>query len=168
MKLGYLSLEEAGETNRLLVEAAERLTQSGFALAGAVQINVPRTDRSRSDMMLQVLGSERLLKISVDNGAGAKGCRLDTSALEAAVMLVAAKMPQAQGLIVNKFGKQEAEGRGFAGLVTDALSRGLPVLCGVAPVQRAGFERFAEGLAVALPPDAKAIAAWMRGEEGHG
>jgi hypothetical protein len=67
-------------------------------------------------MELTVLPRGPALCISQDLGAGARGCQLDPGALERAVarvdMSLAEDAPEL--LIVNKFGKREAEGHGFA------------------------------------------------------
>ncbi|MEX5726690.1 hypothetical protein Ga0609869_000043 [Rhodovulum iodosum] len=50
-------------------------------------------------------------------------CRLDPAALETAVGLVAAGLSSgADLLIVNKFGKHEAAGRGFRYVVAEAVA----------------------------------------------
>jgi glycosyltransferase involved in cell wall biosynthesis len=64
-------------------------------------------------------------------------------------------------LIVNKFGKHEAEGRGFRAVIAEALALGMPVIVGVNGLNLAGFEEFTSGLATRLPPDCEALAAWV-------
>lgn len=102
------------------------------------------------------------LRISQDLGRSARGCRLDPAALATAVGLVSAKLSKgADILIVNKFGKHEAEGRGFRGVIAEALSLGIPVLVGVNALNLPAFETFAEGMASGLPPAASALEAWI-------
>ncbi len=90
------------------------------------------------------------------------GCRLDPDALEAAVMAVHDRLPGAQGLVVNKFGKQEAVGRGLVGAIGEACARGLPVLVGVSPQWREAFLAFAGGAAEPLPADEDQVLAWLQ------
>ena len=92
--------------------------------------------------------------------AGARGCRLDGGALEAAVAEVAQRLEGAAVLVVNKFGKQEASGRGLVPVIAEAVGRGLPVLVGVNGLNLPAFLAFTDGQAVALPADPAAIAAW--------
>jgi hypothetical protein len=81
--------------------------------------------------------------------------------LETAVGLVSASLADgADVLIVNKFGKHEAEGRGFRAVIAEALTLGMHVIVGVNGLNLAGFEEFAGGLATCLPPDCEALAAW--------
>ena len=55
-------------------------------------------------------------------------------------------------LIVNKFGKHEAEGRGFRSLIAEALASGLPVLLGVNQMNMHSFQAFAGDMAEPLTP----------------
>ena len=66
-------------------------------------------------------------------------------------------------LIVNKFGKHEAEGRGFRALIAEALMQGVPVICGTNDLNRAAFEEFPDGLAEDLPAEMGAALDWLRG-----
>ncbi|ESR22548.1 hypothetical protein N177_4113 [Lutibaculum baratangense AMV1] len=63
-------------------------------------------------------------------------------------------------VIINKFGKREAEGGGFVPVICAALAAGVPVLVGLNDSNRADFETFAAGLAVRLSPDDGAVLAW--------
>ena len=67
-------------------------------------------------------------------------------------------------LVVNKFGKQELDGRGFRPLIGEALSRGIAVLTAVNPGNLPGFLEFAGDYAEALPPDVDAIVDWCNAQ----
>ena len=45
-------------------------------------------------------------------------------------------------LIVNKFGKHEAEGRGFRDVIAEAVAMDIPVLVGINALNRSAFESF--------------------------
>src|SRR3546814_7667320 len=79
-------------------------------------------------MDLRLLPDGPVVRISVDRGAEARGCRLDAGAVEQSVLWVAGTLESAELLVVNKFGKQEAEGKGLSGTIAEALEHGLPVL----------------------------------------
>ena len=83
--------------------------------------------------------------------------------LERAVGQVSAALqsdPLPQLMIVNKFGKHEADGRGMRPVIAEALARGIPVLSGVNRLNVAPFQAFADGLATAAEPDLDALEAW--------
>lgn len=162
MRLAYVSLKGRGANDRFLAGVAARLQAEGRRLAGTVQSNVERPGRARCDMDIFVLPAGPVLRISEDRGDLARGCRLDAGALEQAVVGVARALPSADLLIVNKFGKQESEGRGLAPLIAEALAGGIPVLLGVNGLNLPAFATFADGLATALPADEGAVLDWCR------
>lgn len=157
----FLCATETGQTNRLLADLAARLMARGVRLCGSVQIDSPRPGQTRCDMDLRLLPDGATLRISENRGAGAGGCQLDPGALEAAVAAVTHRLAQgADLLIVNKFGKQEAEGAGFRALIAEAVAAGIPVLVGLNAAGAASFAEFADGLAEPLPAEADALDRW--------
>jgi hypothetical protein len=161
MHLAYVSLAGRGATDALLAAAVARLRDRGVTLAGTVQTNPPCAGRTTCDMDIHVLPDGPTLRISQDLGAHARGCRLDSAALETAVAEAARRLDGAAALIVNKFGKQEAEGRGFVPVIAAALDREIPVLVGVNALNLQPFIDFSGDLARRLPPEPDAIAAWI-------
>lgn len=118
--------------DRALRDIAVELMEDGYRLAGLVQINAPRPGRSRCDMLLEELASGDHLGISQDRGPEARGCALDLGQLVAAMQKVRASLDGKPDLVIlNKFGKTEAEGGGFRPLIADAIEAGLPMLIGV-------------------------------------
>jgi nucleoside-triphosphatase THEP1 len=136
---------------------------SGLRICGTVQVSSERGDGQSCDMDVVVLPDGPVIRISQARGREARGCRLDPRALEDAVGLVMTRFGQgADGLIVNKFGKHEAEGRGFRDLIGEALAQGVPVLVGLNALNRDAFMEFADGLAEALPASEPALVEWFR------
>lgn len=160
MKLGYVTLQGRGRIDLLIADVVERLEAHRVVLAGTVQTNIERSDRPKCDMDLRLLPGGPVVRISVDRGAAAHGCRLDAGVLEQSVLWVSDALDRAEMLVVNKFGKQESEGKGLAGTIADALERGLPVLVGVNGLNLPAFLEFADGMALELTPDAAHIADW--------
>ena len=164
MHLGYVICQARGATDRMLSELAARLMRRDLGLAGVVQTNTECADDTKCDMDLRVLPDGPIIRISQSLGTGSRGCRLDTSALEQAVALVGASLDHGPDLlIVNKFGKHEADGRGFRPLIAEALSRGVPVLAGVNGLNEDRFLEFTEGAATRLQPDLSELETWVAG-----
>lgn len=162
MKLGVIQAQGPGTVDALLTRLADRLEARGIRLAGTVQSNSEPAAGVACDMDVRVFGGGPVIRINQTLGAGSRGCRLDLSALERAVGEVTARMEDDIDLvIVNKFGKHEAEGRGFRPLIADALSRELPVLTAVNHLNTSAFEDFAGDLAEELPADLAALEAWV-------
>lgn len=162
MQLAYVMSEGRGATDRVLSTFAHSLLERGVRLAGVAQSNTECSDSHLCDMDVLVLPDGPTIRISQSLGAGARGCRLDSAALEQAVGLVAASLDaDPQLLIINKFGKQEAGGDGFRPVIAEAMSRGIPVLAGVNGLNRDAFLDFTGGLAEHLPDDPEALEHWF-------
>ncbi len=161
MRLGYVSIKGRGATDACVAAAVALLRARGVALSGAVQVAAPGADQHPCEMDLAVLPDGPVFRISQDLGQASRGCRLDGDVLETAAVEAMARMDGTRALIVNKYGKLEAEGRGFVPLMIRALDRGMPVLVGVNQMNLDGFLDFAAGQATALPPDPQVIAAWV-------
>ena len=131
-------------------------------LGGVVQINTEIDPERPCLMELRHLSDGNVIRISQSLGLHASGCRLDTLGLEEAAGQVAAALyhHRPDVLIVNKFGKQEVEGRGFRPVIGQAMAMAVPVLTSVAPKNRAGFDAFAEGLATELGENEDRVLAW--------
>lgn len=162
MKLAYTMAPGRGDTDLVLLKLARLLAARGLRCCGTVQINSERGDAGPCDMDIRVLPDGPVLRISQDLGRASRGCRLDPGALETAVGLVSASLDEgADVLIVNKFGKHEAEGRGFRSVIAEALSRGIPVLVGVNTLNLPAFLEFSQGLGTGLPCESIVIADWL-------
>ncbi|WP_424939493.1 DUF2478 domain-containing protein [Aliiroseovarius sp. S253] len=162
MKIACTKAPGRGDTDQLLYRVATALTAKGIRVAGTAQINTDREKDGPCDMDIQVLPDGPLLRISQSLGQGARGCRLDASALEDAVALVSASLDQgADCLIINKFGKQEAEGHGFRDVIVKALDLDIPVLVGMNQLNQDAFANFAGGMEIQLPPEARALENWL-------
>lgn len=160
--LAYFTAEGAGASDRLLAALADDLKARGLRLAGAVQVNTEVAGQARRAMDLRVLPSGEVVRISQNLGAGATGCRLDPDGLErAAGLVLVAQEASTDLVIVNKFGKQEADlGRGFRPVIERALLDGVPAIVAVAPGHRAAFQAFAEDFAEEVRPDQAALTGW--------
>ncbi len=162
MYLGYVTTTDRGATDLLLAAAAEQLLKSGARLAGVVQTNTECVDSTKCDMDVRVLPEGDTIRISQSLGTQSRGCRLDPAALEQAVGYVTASLAdKPQLLIVNKFGKHEADGRGFRPLIAEALAQDIPVLVGVNGLNMEKFQEFTGGGAEEITPKRDAILEWF-------
>ncbi|PQO22307.1 3-dehydroquinate dehydratase [Rhodobacteraceae bacterium WD3A24] len=169
MTLGYIVTTGRGASDRLLARAAAALEAEGLRLAGAVQDNIALAPDRACRMELRLLGGGGRVCISHDRGAGARGCRLDSDGLERAVMVAAAGLDAgADLLIVNKIGKQELAGHGFAPLLVTALERGTAVLTSVNTAALDAFHAYAGDFAEPVAPELPAILAWARTQAATG
>lgn len=167
MMLAYTMAPSHGDTDLILERLAAELATGGLRCCGTVQINSERADGGPCDMDVRVLPDGPVLRISQDLGPSARSCRLDSAALETAAGLVAARLSSgADLLIINKFGKHEAEGRGLRDVIAQAVAMDVPVLVGLNALNREAFENFAGGTATCLPLERAALGDWVENATG--
>jgi nucleoside-triphosphatase THEP1 len=160
---GVLVYDDDRKANWLLAQSARRLARSGYRLGGVVQSDARRSGRGKCDMRLTDLLSGERVQISYDLGEEARGCRLDPAAFaHAGVLIERALAADIDLLIINKFGKQEAEGRGFRSVIAEALLSNIPVALAVSRRNLDACLEFAGGSFAHLAPSQTGIVAWCR------
>ncbi|MBT4566354.1 MAG: DUF2478 domain-containing protein [Paracoccaceae bacterium] len=163
MKIAYTMEPSRGGIDLLLAAVATELAASGFNVCGTVQINSDREDCAGCDMDVRILPNGPTVRISQSLGKEARGCRLDPSALEMAVGHTKDSLAKgADVLIINKFGKHEAQGRGFREVIAEALSEGIPVIVGLNQLNEPAFKDFTSDVAVPLAPNIESALNWVR------
>ena len=164
MKLAYTIGLGRGDTDAILYDVARAVQASGLRLAGTVQINSEQPCDGPCDMDVLVLPEGPTIRISQSLGPGARGCRLNPDALEQAVAAAQTQLARgAEAVLINKFGKHEADGRGFRDVIAQALEHDVPVVVGLNRANQAAFDQFCGGEATELPPNRADILAWLNG-----
>lgn len=161
MNLAYITVRGRGRTDDLLAEVVRSFKDDGMRLAGTVRAKPADPSGHPCDMDLRVLPDGPGFRISQPLGRMAKGCRLDGGVIEAIAAEVEARMARADLLIVNKFGKLEAQGRGLCPAITMAMEMEIPTLVGVNEMNLPDFLAFSDRAAQALRPDLRAIRTWF-------
>ena len=145
----------------LLQEVAEGLAASGVRLGGFIQQASVENDDCCAVMHLRDLRDGSRVTISQELGPGAKGCRLDPAALaRVAARLEETLEADIEILVLNRFGKAEAEGGGLCATIQKAIGTGIPVLLAVRDEQADAWTRFHGGLGLDLPAERAAIVDW--------
>jgi len=147
-----LVYSDSARAEATLAALADYLQAHDLALAGLIQRALDRPASARCDMELEDLATGARTAIADDRGSGAVGCALDTDALLGALVRAQATLEAPTDLLlVNKFGKMEAEGSGFRPLIVAALERGIPTIVAVPARNLAVWEAFAADLAMTVP-----------------
>lgn len=147
----------------LIAQCAAGLVASGYRLGGVVQSNAHRHGRRRCDMYVKDLLGGNEVKISLDRGNEARGCRLDPDAFARIDSWVErAVLERVDLLIINKFGREETHGRGLRPVIAEALIAQIPLVIGVSTQNLRDFLTFVGGSATRLRPDIEAMTAWCR------
>lgn len=138
------------------------LRAGGLSVAGLVQLNTFERDPGKCDMAVEELFSGAVLQLSEDRGKEAKGCRLDRGILaEAAGLLLAALEEKPDIVVLNKFGKVEAEGEGLRDALAKAVELDVPIVVGVPFRNLDQWRLFAGDLAEECPVDSPKIKQWL-------
>jgi Protein of unknown function (DUF2478) len=157
--LAALVYEMDEDPDEVLRVFAANLTERGFRPVGLVQLGHHCVDGPELSAVLLYTGEK--LQLFQDLGACATGCRLDVGQLIQAGVQVAEAIDQgADVVIVNRFGRQEREGKGLCYLIERALSADIPVVIAVPEHRFADWIRFADGMSVKLRCNRQALDAW--------
>jgi hypothetical protein len=157
--LAALVYEQHQDPDRILREFAFDLNARGVRAVGLVQLGHHCLDAPKLSALLVHTGER--LQLFQELGACATGCRLDVGQLLDAGGQVADAIDQgADLLIVNRFGRQEREGKGLCYLIERALSADIPVVIAVPSHRFSDWIRFADGMSVKLRCDREALDAW--------
>ena len=134
----------------------------GLKVAGVLQHPVCSEAAGHCDVALEELTTGLRTDLFEDRGPGASGCRLDEAALAEVNGQVARSLDADPDLLIlNKFGKVEAEGRGLLDLVAMAVDRGIPVVIGVPIRNLEAWRNFAGGMSVEFSSDPSEVAGWL-------
>ena len=162
-QIGAVVYDDGLFGDALIAQCAADLVASGYRLGGVVQSNAHRRGRRRCDMYLKDLLGGDEIKISLDRGNEARGCRLDPDAFARIdAWIERAVLERVDLLIVNKFGREEAHGRGLRSVIAEALIVEIPLVIGVSRRNLYDFLTFVGDSATRLRPDIEAITAWCR------
>jgi molybdate transport system ATP-binding protein len=120
------------DVDTLLADFAGARLREGERIGGIVQRNLKdETGRSNGMHVVDLL-TGRAISICQPLGSGAMACKLDPAGLaEASVAVTRAIAEDVALVIVNKFSKQEADGRGLRNELAEAIVAGGPVLTAV-------------------------------------
>jgi hypothetical protein len=150
--------------DRVLRQALAPLRERGVPLAGLLQVEEePVADSHPCDMRLEELAGGDVVRLAEYRGRHARGCRLDVGVLTelAEAVQSSLQVDEPRLLVINKFGKVEADGGGLREAIGDAVALGIPVLVGVPLRNLESWRAFAGDLATELVPDVAAIGRWL-------
>ena len=162
-EIGVVVYDDGLFGDAFIAQSAASLVASGYRLGGVVQSNAYRCGRRRCDMYVKDLLGGDEIKTSLDRGNEARGYRLDPDAFARIDAWVErAVLERVDLLIINKFGREEAHGRGLRSVNAEALFAEIPLMIGVSTQNLRAFLTFVGDSATRLRLDIEAITAWCR------
>ncbi|MEP1576230.1 DUF2478 domain-containing protein [Roseibium album] len=140
----------------------EQLQSLGVTMAGCVQRRTPDGGSCCPISDLEDLASGSHTRITQPLGPGSTGCRLDPGALANAAEDLSRQLEkQPDVLILSRFGRGEAEGRGFRPVIERAVELGIPILTAVKKRYEPEWEDFSADMAADLPADVERLMNWL-------
>jgi nucleoside-triphosphatase THEP1 len=159
--LAALVYERGQDPDGILREFAAGLGRQGYRAVGLVQLGHHRLDAGLSATLVH---SGEEVQLFQELGALSRGCRLDVGRLLDAGQRIAHAIDEGADLvIINRFGRQECEGKGLSELISHALEADIPVVIAVPRHRFDEWIKFAEGMSVKLRCDRHALDAWWHG-----
>lgn len=157
--LAALVYEKDQDPDAVLREFAMHLTGQGIRAVGLVQLGHREFDVPKLTAVMLHTGEQ--VRLFQDLGPGARGCKLDVGQLlDAGTQVATAIDAGADLVIINRFGKQERDGKGLSYLIERALSSDIPVVIAVPSHRFAEWIEFADGMSVKLHCDRESLDAW--------
>lgn len=146
----------------LLAEAVDAWRAAGAKVAGVIAEAHGLPDRTCRAGLLRDVASGRRYAMYLDELPADTACHLDAAGVEAACDGLLAQVASSDVVVLSKFGKLEAAGRGLAPAFRAAVAAGKPVLTMFTEKHADAWRQFAPD-AVELKPDAGALAGWWQG-----
>jgi nucleoside-triphosphatase THEP1 len=163
LNLAAIVYRPADDIDSLLARFADDLICRGHRLGGVVQRNTKDGRGQRERMEVIDLMTGRTVRICQFLGNGAAACRLNPAGLaEAATAITRAVEAGVELVVVNKFSKQEASGRGLRAEIADAVMAGFPLLTAVSDTCYDAWKSFTGGFGTTLLCERRVVEDWWQ------
>jgi molybdate transport system ATP-binding protein len=160
-KVGVLLYDTSVEVDAILTSAVEQLRGCGATVGGLLQRFGEQLPNGKYRMWVDDIITGQSIRLDKPRGAGASACILDPDALaQAGCMLRRITEAPPDLIIVNRFGRAEANGGGMRPEIADAIYSGAAVLISARFTYLEALEGFLGAPPTVLPPSAAAIARW--------
>lgn len=164
LPIGAIVHQSAEIADQQLQPFIQYLQEQGKKVLGVVQAPEEVSFAYRSKMGIINLSNGEFTSIAQDLGMHNTSCCLDSEAVShASQILKLARTETPDLIVVNRFGKLEAEGDGFAEEMLEIMSLELPMLTVVATKFLTPWRTFTGSLGTELPPDLNDIKQWFDG-----
>jgi nucleoside-triphosphatase THEP1 len=151
------------DPDRLLLDFAEELRREGVRAAGLVQLDRGHHPSDDGDLRTVVLSNREVVHLNHHRERDTPRCRLDGSSLASLAKTIEAAIREGADLVViNRFGKLEAEGKGLIELIQLAAKADIPMLIAVPEHRFAAWIAYSGGMSVRLPCRREALDRWWR------
>jgi hypothetical protein len=149
---------EPDQPDRLLQKFARDLLGHGHRVVGLIQ-----TRLDDEEAAVTILPTGETIPLFQKLGSLSGSCRLDPGRLAEAAGRVNALIETGADLVViNRFGKAEAEGKGLIDEIAHALGADIPVVVAVPDYRLPEWLSFCGGLGIKLPCRSESLENWWK------
>jgi Protein of unknown function (DUF2478) len=161
-KVGAVLYDDAVEVDAILIAGVAAIRARGVAVGGLVQRFGERLPNGKQSMWLDDIATGHGIRLDQPRGPGAKACTLDLDALAQASCMLRCAIEAAPALIiVNRFGRAEAEGGGMRAEIAEAICCGAAVLIAVRFSRLEHLKDFLGEPPSLVMPSPRAIVDWV-------
>lgn len=159
--LGAITYADGQSVDPLIAGVVQALRTEGAAICGVLQHEAANPGNCCASMYLENISNGVHLRLSQELGSGSQGCRLNPHTLaESSGQLLLEMDEHPDLLVLNRFGKGEAEGHGFRAVLEKAYQLHIPVLIGVKETYRSAWDDFAGEFSRVLKVDSRSVLMW--------
>lgn len=160
-KLAAIRMKKSSDLNILLANITDHLVARNIVVQGCIQREIEEKNSCRCHTYLDNIMTGKKVRISQDLGNGSVGCKLDASILSQLSTVALQELDLGpQLVIINRFGRGEAEGHGFRNVFEKAFSMDIPVLTAVKDEYIEGWREFSGELGIELNAEYDHIFEW--------
>ena len=146
------------DSQALICEAATRWRKAGARVVGLLAEDSDG-EGTCSAAFLRDIATGNRFSIQLDAAPAGTSCHLDATGLDRACAELLPRITSADLIVLSKFGKIEATGRGLSAAFSRAIAAGKPLLTTVSAKHAAAWSAFAPD-AVWLAPDTESLDRW--------
>lgn len=162
--LAAVAYQPGEDVNRLLHEVVAGLRRRGIGVGGLLQEKVAESEECCEQLNLVDIRSGEAARITQQRGKDSRGCKLDPRGIaEIAPCIQTAIDADVALIVINKFGRAEAEGGGLLSSFGDIVMAGIPLLTTVREPYLDAWRAFHGGLGLELPFARSVVDDWVEG-----
>lgn len=159
--IAIVANREGGNSAALLARMAAEWQADGASVVGVLAQDNDDAEATCSAGFLHDIGSGRSYSIHLDASPPDTVCHLDASGMSQACASLLGQIASADIVILSKFGKLEAVGKGLWPAFAAAVAAGKPLLTTVSPKHADALRAFAPAAAW-LKADGPSLAHWWQ------
>ena len=145
-----------------LAACAAALQADGLRVAGLLQRYGDPIGLKRREIFVVVLPTGETLRLDERRGSGAEACILDGDVLTRLAVAFQAGGRTRPDVMIGRFGKEEAAGRGLRREIADVLMDGTPLMVSVRRALLPAWQDFLQASGSVLKPELTALLHWVQ------